>query len=1022
MASVNTLNAALIATKQAIEEYKKTNLYQIHQEFKDAVDRLEKQLLDQENYAKTIKESILFDSYFKTPEYRLTEANIALAKGDFFKANWILSSLQESNETNLLRGRIYEQTYFNSIGQLFETCSNEEAAYYGSHLSEKALFGSMASQIKKLTLQIKDVQDSLATLDEVQSYNKEVADRKNAKFEDKLNNARIDAAPNMAYELEQPETVEELRARARAAQTRDKLQAKQDRNNAGSQVNQKISAGKDEIAALKNALNDLSNYLNSEKLKNAITLVDRNTTLFGGAKVDGFLTSKTVDLAGQIKQVAASMGVSQEEIKAEDNEIAQEEQAINNDKATAAPQQNTDTAKYHILQAAQKFGNGNFTANDIAQEIAKTYNKPTPMSTVTRSLYSAGYVVDPTTKKYVFKGQPQQTQQVKPQVKPNKTSYIEGFNESVDYSLLFESILYEGLWDKVKTGASALATKAKTGITNAANNAKEYFANNTVDDLKQADIEDIRNTFTELAKKVAAFNTSVKAVQPIFNATGNSKFEKFNRKLGKALLTAGGIVRLAGVICPPIAAVGSVMAGIGAVANALGNTRKDIVTGHKGKAAVDIVGGIAGAAMGASKVGQILGKSGNILAKVSGAGQTLTGVKTTINGVDKIKNSQSTMGKGMGVLSALGGIAMTMAGLSALGVQFGGAENLPAEDAARLQKGDQDLQKGAESIVNDEQVRELTAERDYLEQNPTATTEHSDLLNDTITRQVGNSNEAIANAKVGDWIIRDDGTKIELKQFDIDYAKAAIGEIKPEENPFNPENPMVGQITSKGHMITDKDMALLKPQGQSEVVQTMVPQVEGKLPEAPAAPISQDALNTDLPPTEGVDELSNTPEAIEAKVEDIQQTEAEVIEVAPNVGNELNDAKSNIQWDNNVNEKVTGEYRTAIASIYGQQKEAITFDTGVTVCPIMDPKTGNIIFTSHFKGETYISADKVVGVPSDKTSLLKAVALRNAGFKVSMNTEDFTNGKLTITDAAGNVFKTGIDLNDNAITAVKAQI
>lgn len=47
------------------------------------------------------------------------------------------------------------------------------------------------------------------------------------------------------------------------------------------------------------------------------------------------------------------------------------------------------------------------------------------------------------------------------------------------------------------------------------------------------------------------------------------------------------------------------------------------------------------------------------------------------------------------------------------------------------------------------------------------------MKNDQI-KQVGNSNEAIADAKPGDFIIRNDGTKVELKQGDIEYAKSQI--------------------------------------------------------------------------------------------------------------------------------------------------------------------------------------------------------------------------------------------------------
>jgi hypothetical protein len=577
--------------------------------------------------------------------------------------------------------------------------------------------------------------------------------------------------------------------------------------------------------------------------------------------------------------------------------------------------------------------------------------------------------------------------------------------ENINYdSILFESILYEGLFDKIKIGVQNLGNSIKTGATNAYNNAKEYFANNTRNALNRTSMETIRATFDELATKVATFTSAVKEVQPIFNATGNSKFEIFNRKLGKVLLTAGGIVRLAGIACPPLAAVGTAMAGLGAVANGIGNTRKDAVTGHKVKAGIDVLGGIGGAAMGASAVGRILGQSENILAKVSGIGKTLTGAKITANGISTTKNSSSKLGKGMGILSALGGVAMTLSGLSALGVQFSGNQ-LSAEDAAHLKQGDTELQKGAQSIVNDEQVKELTAERAYLEENPGAETEHSELLADTILKQVENNNESIAHANVGDWIIRSDGTKIQLKQFDIDYAKAAIGEIKPETNPFDPENPMVGQITQKGHMITDKDMAILRPNNSPEVVTNQVPQVESELPEAPAAPISDAALDTQLDSTEGVDELANSPEAIETQLEDTAEETVQAEQTVPEVQQTVNELEQNIAWSETADQPVTGAFRFESLNAYGKTFQAVKFNTDVTVCPIYNSKTGAIAFIHHFKGKDYFKIGSVTGVSEEHLNLVKITALRNAGFTVN-----FANNQVYITDKSGQLYSPGYQL------------
>ncbi|MBR6612008.1 MAG: hypothetical protein IKK93_07210 [Campylobacter sp.] len=907
MANINNLHAAVASGKQAIAHYKSMSIYQTNAEFKQAIDTLEKQLLDQEAYANTIRESVLFESYLNLPEHKLAEANIALARGDLFKANWILNHLGECTEANKLR----ENIYYARVGQLFETCSDKEAEFYRSHLSEKALFGSMASQIKKLTMQINDVNYALNTIEEVVAYNQQQAEKKNTAL-----NAKRQDLENKTAALANSENGDDLIKRGKAVNKMNAITDKMGKNLEGSKANQKINNSQEVLAKLKSALEDLNSYLSSEQLKKAITLVDRNTGLFGKAKIDGFVTSKDFKIANMAKQVAAEAGATKEEIAQEEQTVSQEAEAI-------------DQEKEQVAQSEQ----------------------------------------------------PQQQQ-------PSSISSMIAADESINNydfdSLLFESILYEGFFDTIKKGTQALGNRIKQGVSNLANNAKEYFANNTVDDLKQTDVQEIRATFEELANKVATFTNAAKEAQPIFNATGNSKFEIFNRKLGRALLTAGGIVRLAGIACPPLAVVGTAMAGVGAVASGIGNTRKDIVTGHKGKAAIDILGTIAGTAMGASAVGKILGQSGDILAKVSGAGRTLTGVKTTVNGIDKTKNSSTAMGKGMGVLAALGGVAMTLSGLSALGAQFGGSQ-LSAEDMEHLKQGDAELQSGAQSIVNDEQVQELTAEKVYIEENPNVETEHADLLADTIAKQVGNTNIDIAHAKVGDWIIRDDGTKIELKQFDIDYAKAAIGEIKPETNPFDPENPMVGQITQKGHMITDKDMAILKPNNAPEVVANQVPQVEEKLPEAPAAPINSDALSTELPPEEGVDELANSPEAVEAQADEaIQDTQAAEA-ASPALSQEIDDFDKNVKWSDSIKAPLTGEFRYDSVSIYGKNLQAVTFNTGVTVAPKYDISTGHVIFMYPRADGTNILTDgKMIGVPSEHQGMLIATALRNAGLKVNV--------------------------------------
>ena len=934
MANINNLRTAVANGKQAIAFYKSTSIYQTNAEFKKAVDTLEKQLLDQEQYASSIRESTLFESYLNLPENKLTEANIALARGDFFKANWILEHLGECAEASKLQ----EQIYYAKVGRLFETCSDIEADFYRSHLSEKALFGSMASQIKKLTIQMNDVRAALATIDEVTDFNQNRAEKKNTVL-----NAKRQELENKTAALAHSENGNDLITRGKAINKMNAITDKMGKNLEGSKANQKINNAQEAISKLKTALEDLNSYLSSEQLKKAITIVDRNTGLFGRAKVDGFGTSKDFKIANMAKQVAVETGVSKEEIIQEEQTIAQEIEAVDKEKEQSIQGLNQSTDTIQGSQISPML--------DMSEGDGKTIS-------------------------------------------------------SLKDSIIFESILQEGLWDNIKKGTQKIGNKIKTSAQNAYANAKEYFANNTINDINGTSAQEIRATFEELANKVAVFTAAAKEVQPIFNATGNSKFEVFNRKLGRVLLTAGGIVRLAGIACPPLAAVGTAMAGVGAIANGIGNTRKNAVTGHPVKAGIDILGGVAGAAMGTSAVGKILGQSGNVLAKVSGIGKTLTGAKLTANGINTTKNSSTKLGKGMGVLSAMGGVAMTLSGLSALGAQFNGA-GLSAEDASKIQQGDAQLQKGAQTIVNDEQVKELTAEKTYIEEHPGAETEHADLLADTITKQVDNTNNAIARAKVGDWIIKSDGTKTELKQFDIDFAKAAIGEIKPETNPFDPENPMVGQITQKGHMITDKDMAILRP-NNAAVVTSQIPQVEEKLPEAPAAPISNDALATDTEPTEGVDELANSQEAVESQLSSGEQ-ETQAAEAANQaLNNEMNEFYKNLQWDENSEVEVDyGNYMYCKANIYGRDYQAIKFDTGVSVCPIFDKQSGQVMFVERFMGKDYLKVGEVVGVPSDKLNLVLVTSLRNSGFTVQF---DSTNNTYLITDKTGQIYEPGYRL------------
>lgn len=50
-------------------------------------------------------------------------------------------------------------------------------------------------------------------------------------------------------------------------------------------------------------------------------------------------------------------------------------------------------------------------------------------------------------------------------------------------------------------------------------------------------------------------------------------------------------------------------------------------------------------------------------------------------------------------------------------------------------------------------------------------------------KQVNNTNASVAGANVGDWIIRKDGTKVQLTQRDIDWAKSKMQPAQPMSKP-----------------------------------------------------------------------------------------------------------------------------------------------------------------------------------------------------------------------------------------------
>ena len=218
---------------------------------------------------------------------------------------------------------------------------------------------------------------------------------------------------------------------------------------------------------------------------------------------------------------------------------------------------------------------------------------------------------------------------------------------------------------------------------------------------------------------------------------------------------------------------------------------------------------------------------------------------------------------------------------------------------------------------------------------------------------------------------------------------------------------MVGQITQKGHMITDKDMAILRP-NNAAVVANQVPQVEEKLPEAPAAPINNDALATDTEPTEGVEELANSPEAVESQLNSGEQ-ETQVAEAASQtLDNEMDEFYKNLQWDENSEVEVDhGNYMYCKANIYGRDYQAIKFDTGVSVCPIFDKQSGQVVFVERFIDKDYLKVGEVVGVPGDKLNLVLVTSLRNSGFNVQFNGTDNT---YLITDKTGQIYEPGYRL------------
>ena len=122
----------------------------------------------------------------------------------------------------------------------------------------------------------------------------------------------------------------------------------------------------------------------------------------------------------------------------------------------------------------------------------------------------------------------------------------------------------------------------------------------------------------------------------------------------------------------------------------------------------------------------------------------------------------------------------------------------------------------------------------------------------------------------------------------------------------------------------------------------------------------------------------------------------------------MNEFYKNLQWDKNSEVEVdSGNYIYCNANIYGRDYSAIKFDTGVSVCPIFDKRSGQVMFVERFMGKDYLKVGEVNGVPGDKLNLVLVTSLRNSGFTVQFND---ANNTYLITDKTGQIYRPGYRL------------
>lgn len=481
--------------------------------------------------------------------------------------------------------------------------------------------------------------------------------------------------------------------------------------------------------------------------------------------------------------------------------------------------------------------------------------------------------------------------------------------EQLNESVLYESILNEGFGDKLKGLGDKFKQASQNiaqGVKDKANSVKDeiysYTANNNEKfkdkDLKKKSRKNAKRVITELSKQVTAWQSIADKCAPVFSKTGNSKFERVARSLGKTLTTAGGFIRAVGAV-PGLQAVGAVGAGIaaaGALATAAGNTRRDAAQGKKGKAVLDVLAGVGGAAMGAGRVASGLGKAAGVLKKVGAVGQTIVGSTNMTKGASAAITGKDADGKELSGakrliqgVSALGGAMMAASGLQQLGVKFP-AIALP-------------------DTKNDEKVIEQSAEEalgEVQEELPQATeaagaTEAAVAQAENAPTFVENSNQAVAGAKAGDWIQRSNGEKYQLTKGDITWAKAKIGEIPKDSLPkVDLNNPQPLQVTQAGTILDDNDVQQIQQAVQNQNVD--VNQVVAQIDKEPESELFDTIINDDQQVEQTVAAVEQTTGTDIPETSTPQQDLATATPEAPNTQNLTPEPKTgSVNSDGSVN-------------------------------------------------------------------------------------------------------------------------